>query len=226
MIMQPTHLYTALIDVLAYRQHLKLDQDSGNLNFQNKLSSALSTLDTVNSAIFGIQAISDTIILTCADHRNFLEFLSILQKVFISFLSEGLFIRGGVAYSRHFQNSRLTYSHAVARAYELESQQASYPRIVLDQNIIDMHNVGVGLPCIQSSGLLCLENGIFFLNILTTDNWNEIYSFGKKIYIDNIDSIKLNENNFLKHVRFQRYLLTSPHAPSDAQEYIETIDTL
>jgi hypothetical protein len=131
--MSSEFVYTALIDVLSYRNRLNQDVQSGEESFKDDLVQSLSIFDSVNDAIFSVQAISDTIIITCNSHDRFVEFLTLLKKVFISFMERGLFIRGGVAYSKHFHSGRITYSHAIARAYELESKEAIYPRIILDK---------------------------------------------------------------------------------------------
>ncbi len=222
--MGPVHLYVAFLDVLAYRERLEQDRQSGNLDLRNELSSALRVFDNVNDAVFQVQAISDTIIVTCLNHDHFPEFLWLLRGVFLSFLGQCLFIRGAVAYSRHFQSNRLTYSHGVARGYELESQQAVYPRIVIDDNVVKMYEVGEELPNIRSAGLLCKEKGVFFLDILTADNWGYVYSQAATIYRKSLSSSRFSEGAFNKHLRFERYLLSSRHAPKDARPYVGKIE--
>jgi hypothetical protein len=222
---RPVHLYAALLDVLAYRHHLEWDRNSGNLAFQEQLSTALSVFDEVNDAVYRVQAISDTIILTCLDHAHFPEFLEILRTVFVAFLEQRLFVRGGIAYSRHFQSGRLTYSHAIARAYELETTLAVYPRIVLDDNIIEMYKVGSNLPTIENRGLLCAENGVYFLNILTQENWEQVYDYAKRMYEASIEGLRSNESALAKYLRFERYLLSSPYASADASPFVHRIST-
>lgn len=222
--MEPTYLYAALLDVLAYRQLLQRDRESGRLDFQDKLSAALRIFESVNEAVFGVQAISDTIIITCSDHGHFPQFLELLRSVFIAFLRQGLLVRGGIAYSRHFQSNHLTYSHAVARAYELESSVAVYPRIVLDNNIVDMYEVATDLPPIRSSNLLCVENGVIFLDVLTRDNWAEVYEYARKNYDANCNTIKSDESVISKYIRLERYLLASSHAPTGAAGFVAAIE--
>jgi len=221
--MEPVYRYVALLDILGYRHHLECDRESGTLDFQNKLSTALRVFDTVNETVFRVQAISDTIIITCVGHQNFPDFLVLLRKVFLAFLDQGLFVRGGIAYSRHFQTNHLTYSHALARAYEIESKLAVYPRIIIDENIVRMYEAGSGLPQISSSGMLCLENGIFFLDILTKENWSKVQASAKAIYDANAQAIQADETAYTKYLRFERYLLSSPHAPSGAFRFTGAI---
>jgi hypothetical protein len=223
--MNPSYIYAALLDVLGYRQLLNRDLESGRLDFQEKLAEALRIFESVNEAVFRVQAISDTIILTCNEHQYFPEFLQILRSVFIAFLRQGVFVRGGVSYSRHFQSGRLTYSHAVARAYELESNLASYPRIVVDKNIIDMYATGKNLPNICSCNLLCVENGVHFLDVVTPSNWAEVYAYAKNIHDTSLQMLMSDESAFSKHIRFERYLLASPSAPIGATGFVGQIKT-
>ena len=55
--MEPIHVYAALLDILAYRQHLEADRKSGSLHFQKRLSAALKAFDSVNDTLFRVQAI-------------------------------------------------------------------------------------------------------------------------------------------------------------------------
>jgi hypothetical protein len=212
-----------VLDVLGYRRQLEMDRKAGTLSFQSRLSSALAVFDSVNDAVFRVQAISDTVILTCGRHSEFPEFLRLLRRIFVSFLKEGLFVRGGVSYSRHFQSGRLTYSHAVAAAHELESTRAGYPRIVLDTNIVSMYETGKNLPAIRSCGLLSVENGVYFVDVLTPDNWDEVYQCAKHIYEISADALHSDETAFGKHLRFERYLLSSPHAPTQACPFTDNV---
>jgi hypothetical protein len=217
------YIYTALIDVLSYRQKLDQDINSGGFAFKTDLESALSVFDSVNSAVFGVQAISDTIILTCATHENFEEFLGILKSVSIAFLERGLYIRGGVAYSRHFQSGRLTYSHAVAKAYEIENKNAIYPRILLDKNIIDMYKRGGNLPTIFGKNLLAEQNGVSFINILDQTNWPNIFEFAAKMYEKDKSRLLSNESAIAKHNWFENYLFSSPFRDHTRIRYIQPI---
>lgn len=221
--MSPVHVYTALIDVLSYRYRLEEDQKSGKLDFKDDLEESLNILNSVNNAVFRVQAISDTIIITCSNHENFLEFMDIIKKVFLKFLERGLFIRGGIAYSRHFESGRLTYSHAIARSYELESNQAIYPRIVIDDNIIEMYKTNNQLTNIFNVDLIVQQNGIYFLHIVNNDNWNNIYEYAKRIYDKDKKNIMQNERAFIKHSWFENYLFSFHAEDSTRDRYIDSI---
>jgi len=202
----PAYTYCALIDVLGYKNRLAEDKDSGEFLFRDDLEQALRAFDEVNSAVFSVQAISDTIVMTCPAHTNFLEFLDVVRKVFLRFLDRGLFIRGAIAYSRHFQNNRMTYSHAVARAYELESSVAIYPRIVIDENIVQMHESGTSGVVLKGKGLILCQNGCYFLSVLDESSWSAAYCSAAKAYARDKATIFRNEAALSKHVWFEQYL--------------------
>lgn len=224
--MTPIYTYTALIDVLSYKYRLEKDQKEGSLSFKDDLENALEIFDHINSDIFGVQAISDTIILTSVEHVNFPEFLDILKKVFFAFLQRGLFIRGGIAYSRHFEKGRLTYSHAIARAYELESKAAIYPRIIIDKNIIDMYKSSSELPLIFDHNLIVKQNGLNFLNVLDDASWEIIYSLVSNIYISNKQELLQNEAAFAKHQWFENYLFSFKPENFENERYIEPMELI
>lgn len=219
--MNPSYKYTALLDVLSFRFRLDQDISTGDYSLKNDLEGALSIFDSVDLEIFGVQAISDTIIMTCSSHERFEEFLNILKTVYIVFLNKGLYVRGGVAYSRHYQSGRLTYSHALAKAYEIESKIAIYPRIMIDKNIIDMYKGGASLPDIFGKNLLAQHNGGCFINVLDQDNWCNVYGSAAAMYKKDKLSLINNEAAFAKHQWFENYLFASPHADLTQIKYIE-----
>jgi hypothetical protein len=203
--MNSEHLYTALIDVLSYRYRLDRDVQTGKEDFRKDLELALSVFDGINTSVFGVQAISDTVIITCNSHERIGEFFEIIKKVFFSFMARNLFIRGGVAYSKHFESGRITYSHAVAKAYELESGSSIYPRIVIDDNIVRMHQSSEKFSGFLGCNSVLVQNGTHFLDVLDQGTWNDAYEYAKLIYEKDREAILKNENAFLKHAWFENY---------------------
>lgn len=219
----PTYVHAAVIDVLGYRQRLREDRESGTLTFKDELQRALQTLNNVNEAVYSYQAISDTVILTCSNRDELVDFLQVLKEIELAFLEEGLFIRGGVTYSQHFKSSNVTYSHAVARAYEIESKIALYPRIVIDHNTIQMFEGSEEFSGLVESELICVLNGVYFLNVLDKNNWNDVYRWARGLYEHDKDSLQRNEIEFLKHSWFENYLFDSLYVVDNCQRYIANI---
>lgn len=222
--MNDAYVYAAVLDILAYQDRLERDRKHGSLAFKDELQRAMHVLSEINESVYRHQLISDTLILTCTDQTSIEGFLAVLKDVSIGFLHEGLFIRGGVTYERHFKSSHVTYSHAVARAHQLKSKTAIYPRIVIDSNIIEMwRGRGSGL---EVSNLVCEQNGVFFLNIVDKENWASIYESVKRIYKNDVESLRNREPEFAQHVWFERFLVSSPFADPDVKPYIPPIEFL
>jgi hypothetical protein len=223
---QLTYVYTAILDVLGYRSRLQDDRKNGTLSFKYELQRALQVLARINQADYDYQAISDTIIITCNKREEFIGFLQTVKSVILSFLKESLFVRGGITYSQHFKSSNITYSHAIALAHEIESNLAIFPRVVIDNNIIDMFYTSGEQSQLIDSGLICVQNGIFFLDILDKDNWCEVYGFSSDLFKREEELLHKRENDFLKHVWFENYIFSSQFADKESRRYIPLMQQL
>ena len=215
-----SYSYVALLDVLAYREYLARDTDSGRLEFRDAMSRALSVFRNVNENDFGHTAISDTIIVTCSKQDQVVAFLRLLKRVQISFLRQGLFLRGATVYARHFQSGNLTYSPALTRAYKLEQETAIYPRIMIDQNILEMFYSSNQQEKLITSGLIAKWNGVFFLNVLDSHSWKVVYDAAKSLFRRDSNELAGKESAFAKHVWFENYLFVSMHVKRGAKRYI------
>ena len=154
--MNPSYLYAALLDVLGYRLFLEKDRQSGRLDFQGKLSAALAALGAVNEAVFGVRAISDTVILTCSEHGHFPEFLELLRCLFVAFSRAGYLHPWRRCIFSAFPERTIDIQSRDREGIRTRVEVAGYPRIVIDNNIVAMYQTGSGLPNIALSGLLCL----------------------------------------------------------------------
>ncbi len=217
----PTYVYVALLDVLAYRVRLSADRKSGKLSFKDDLIHAMEVFNQVNEADFQYQAISDTIIVSCAQRDRFTELLTLLKNVYVSFLEHNLLVRGGVAYSQHFKSSHVTYSHALALAYELESSKAVFPRIVIDKNIIEMLDQ-LELDADYRT-MIAEQNGIHFINVADDSNWERLYQSAMQIYKRDALALREAEGPFQKHVWLQNFLLQHPSRADGAGPYVDQI---
>lgn len=216
-----TYVLAALLDVIGYRNRLERDRVSGRLDLKDALQKAMNILSDVNETDYAYQAISDTIIITSANVTDLAGLLSVLKKVQLSFLREGLLVRGGVAHERHFKSNTITYSHALALAYQLEVDVAVYPRIVIEHNVIELQRGDTHAWLqLSSSSLVCEWNGVYFLNILDHKNWLDVYNWANSIYASERETLVGKEKEFLKHAWFEHYLFGSPFAKDGHVPYI------
>lgn len=209
--MPSQHAFVSLIDVLGYRNKIAQDRSEGTEVFKEKLQSSLSALSTINETEMSYQAISDTIIFSALGTTSFPDFLRMNGAIQKSFLENGLFIRGGIAYAPHFRSGSVTYSHALPVAHEIEQKQAIYPRIVLDKNLIEMMQPGQLLESVSdeiSRGELIFEqNGVYFLNP-ALNSLNETYSSAKEIYQSEEEALRGKEHELSKHRWLHDFLLS------------------
>jgi hypothetical protein len=211
------YVLAALLDVLGYRDRLARDRESGRLDFKDALQRAMQVLSNVNEAHYAYDAISDTIIITRTDDADLAGLLAVLKDVHLAFLREGMLVRGGLAYERHFKSNNITYSHALALAHQVETDLAVYPRIVIDKNVIETQKTkNLWMP-VAKSRLICECNGVHFLNVLDDTNWYQVHAWAKKIYERDRSSLAGKEKEFLKHAWFENYLFSSRHAKPDAE---------
>ncbi len=56
------------------------------------------------------------------------ESVAMLAMMFSAF---GVFLRGGIANGRHYENDRMIFREALVKAYQLESKSAVFPRVIL-----------------------------------------------------------------------------------------------
>jgi hypothetical protein len=216
----------ALLDVLGYRERLSCDRESGRLDFKDALQKAMQVLSDVNETEYAYQAISDTIIIASTKTDNLVGLLRVLKDVQLAFLREGLLVRGGVAYERHFKSNNITYSHALAIAHQIENTMAIVPRVVVDINVIELERPKPGWSALARSQLIYACNGVYFLNILGKGNWKKVYAWVRKIYERDRESLIRKEKEFMKHVWMENMLFASPYAQPKCGRYIPTARAL
>lgn len=218
------YTYVSLLDVLGYRNKIDADRQAGSEDFKTKLESSLSVLSGINETEIGYQAISDTIIIASSQYASFCDLLDILKRVHLSFLENGLFLRGGVAFAPHFRSGPITYSHALPIAYQIEQKQAIYPRIVIDKNIVEMFSPGGKLESelgrVKSEKLICKENGIFFLNVAGGQE-EKYYNLSRAIYEAEASALDGHEHELAKHRWLQEYICHLSERP--LEKYIAPV---
>lgn len=226
--MAKTYSLVALLDVLAYRNHLKADRASGRETFKSKLEAALSVLGSINETELAYQAISDTIIIAANASTRIADFLSTIAEVQRAFLQSGLLIRGGIAFEQHFKSGSLTYSHALAVAYELEQKQAIYPRVVIDKSVIEMLRTGSrfsaeDIRCVQDDALICFQNGVHFVHFVR-NHVPQCYELAKAIFVAESVDLDGREAELAKHRWLQDYIVAFSN--EDPVRYMGDIELL
>ena len=63
-------------------------------------------------------------------------FINVIRLYQLILLDNNILIRGGISVGGHFENSNIIFSDALVKSYKLESQNAIYPRILVDKELI------------------------------------------------------------------------------------------
>jgi hypothetical protein len=107
-----------------------------------------------------VTTFSDNVVISTVPDKDatpiFLDAIATLQ---LHASAKGFLMRGGVAVGDLIHDSEVVFGPALNRAYELESKIAIYPRIVVDDEVVRIGNIG---------HLLASEEGVHFLDPFTT----------------------------------------------------------
>lgn len=215
------YAYVAFLDILGYKNLLDNDINNGTQIFREKMIEAFRVFDGVNQSRYAYKAISDSIFITCSDRSLAGDLIELIRKVYVSFLEQGLLIRGGLSYGEHFQNQTITYSPALTKAYSLESGVADFPRIMVDQNVIDMFP--------ELRGTKVLRSGIYwYINIVTEEDFKKIWRSAKNTKEASMSAIKASEKVRIKHKWLQDHLIeqTALIGFKSPEPYLKTFDEI
>jgi hypothetical protein len=137
------------LDILGFREHISQSLRADGSDSPQKieeLAEALSRVRDIFDVVHPeerpeteITQFSDSIVLsflTEAESGVFGALLSILW-VQIGLVTSGILCRGGVARGKLIHTPKLLFGPAMVDAYLLESRAALYPRVILDESIIE-----------------------------------------------------------------------------------------
>ncbi len=123
-----------------------------------------------------------------------------------SMLEKKLPIRGGISFGHDYSDENMIFSHALVKAYNLESEKAIYPRIVIDQELIDTvkgtYKSSNAFFKIINNSIIKDQEKIYFINPcgLTKDFMSEI---------DASLVEELNKEYIQKRIKFARSVIFS-----------------
>ncbi|MFS2125851.1 hypothetical protein [Pseudomonas sp. Pseusp97] len=164
--------YLAFIDILGFSEMVEMDcsapPDADTFNL-NKLYETHSTTKKALGELEGysLTQFSDSIVLSRSFSHNIddlRQFLSIVAKYQADLLSSGLLCRGGISFGKHCEDSSFLFSKALINAYSIEAKTAKYPRIVVDQNLLQL--IAPNKPDLKTLPLLKGDDNEFFIHYL------------------------------------------------------------
>lgn len=183
-----------LLDILGYRQSI---QEADDTSKQAALLAALhKALKRHRSRLtprlgggvrwYAIRAFTDNIVIgrpllsKVSDGESELGHMLINSGEYqLALAREGFFVRGAITVGPHFMDKYAVFGPALVEAYELETQRAVYPRIILSERAraLVKHHVGYyaggAINAPHDSELLVDDDGEWFVNYLDVARLDE-----------------------------------------------------
>lgn len=137
------------LDILGFADHIRgtiYPNGSDNVDRISEIVEALALareiLDIDHQPVFSpkrVTQFSDSIVISFPVDKQSGLFHALAQILWLqmNFLNKGMLCRGAIASGRLMHDADVLFGPAMVDAYTLESKAANYPRVILDQRIID-----------------------------------------------------------------------------------------
>ena len=129
----------AFLDVLGFAQFVESDARAPTPIYLNKLVESLSEArKSTPLEELELRSFSDSIVVTSPlDREMVIKLVSSVIGLQRAFVARGVLVRGGLAFGKHYADAESMYSEALVRAYRIERDLARFPRVVIDEQLID-----------------------------------------------------------------------------------------
>lgn len=168
----------AFLDILGFKGIV--DRSVWDSEYYKKILSALRKIEhVVNHNIekqisenrkVNMTQFSDSLVISRPNHDlalwPMIMDLDLIQKILAK---EGILVRGGLTSGLLYHKGNIAFGPAFIRAYELESKEAIYPRIIIDPDLLDAPSDEIKAGLIYSwkkSNLKEDADGYYFINFL------------------------------------------------------------
>jgi hypothetical protein len=153
----------------------------------------------------------------------------------VSFALSNIFIRGAIALSDLYMDENIVLGQALLEAYNLENKLATFPRIIISEQVFDVVKKHIGFyadkkTSPQNSEYLIDIDGQVFINYLTSivDNYHtapdkvgELLLKHKTIIIENLNK---NKENYKLLEKYQWIADYHNHFCNNGLTFVEGID--
>ncbi len=135
--------FLAFIDILGYSNMVKADLEGPTGEEKHfhkllKLHQETSKL-TYDNLDFSLTQFSDSIIISAPFNlETFHNFSKLIAEYQFKLLLNGIPVRGGITFGKHFHKDGFLFSSALIDAYNIESKLARFPRIVISEDLYEL----------------------------------------------------------------------------------------
>jgi len=138
-----TYHYVAFLDILGFSEMVAHDCNgpSAKAVYLPILLRAHKTAFEQALRFTGakVTQFSDSILLAHPyDRDKFTDVVENVANLQRTLLEDGILSRGGLSYGKHFSDEEFIFSHALIRAYKIEQERAIFPRVVVDDDLLDL----------------------------------------------------------------------------------------
>lgn len=163
----------AFIDILGFKNALKdEDKAKGILDALSHISERVEKYysDPIREQFKGVfdielTAFSDSIVISGSESQAIVVLFASLEFSRL-LIEKGFLCRGGVASGKLHHKKGILFGDSFVKAYELESKQAIYPRIILDDRTLELINESKNSPSDFEELIKSDKDGCVFLNVL------------------------------------------------------------
>lgn len=229
--MSYTNRYTAFIDILGFKELIR--RSESDVTIQQLLSQVMNYLAGIRNENYEkkmsdigkeVSVFSDSVVISWDGNCPGGGFYTLMDLIFIcnALLTVGIFVRGGISYGGliHDHEGARCYGPAMVSAYLLESNNAIYPRILVDTSVFEasFRNPGrANTPSMELEYLAGLVvksklDGLYYLNYLAQpnefDSPQEYYEHIQRTrthIITNLMSSRGNHRVYSKYTWFRDY---------------------
>jgi hypothetical protein len=134
--------FCAYLDVLGFRQKIKDNDFIFLKNYLSTLDSELQDIDkNPRMNEFELKIFTDNLVFGYPWNDVYGEgelgtIFDILAHIQVSFALSDVFFRGAIALSNLYMDENVVFGPSLVEAYNLETEMAIYPRIILSKNVI------------------------------------------------------------------------------------------
>ncbi|MGV8914772.1 MAG: hypothetical protein ACOH1X_04905 [Kaistella sp.] len=137
--------FVAFLDILGYSNMVKSDLEGppGEEKYFHKLLHLHKETNSLKyeNLDFNLIQFSDSIIISAPYNPDtFHSFSKLISEYQYKLLLNGIPIRGGITFGKHFYQEDFLFSSGLIDAYNIENKLARYPRVILSEDLYELLN--------------------------------------------------------------------------------------
>jgi hypothetical protein len=128
----------AFLDILGFSELVQTGRQHDILDVMNDIETRFDTLERMKNPV-DLTAFSDSIFLSAApldDDFGIVRLVQYVLHMVSGYFWRGILVRGGITIGDVYHKHPVVFGPALIAAYEIESQQAVYPRIVVEEEVM------------------------------------------------------------------------------------------